>query len=339
MKRNLVLKSFVLFLGAVLVLSLSVQVSVAQKEQYTCKYAESWPIGSPRIGAAEVFKSFVEIASRGRIKVEVYPAGQLGTESENMDAVKMGTIQVTRGALFEKANRKLFIIGLPYLFETYDDAIQVLESPLIKEIMEGAKENGFYIPSMAVQSFRHITNNVRPIEKPEDVEGLLIRVPPIDILKRSMEALGAKPQMIPFVETYMALRTGVVDGQENPCTQIVDMKFYEAQKYISFINYHIDPDPLYISLKWYEELPDDLKEVVTQGAKESGAFLSHVFKAVAVTDCGFLRENMIANDITPENHELFVEKVKPVWQYYIGEGYFTQDEIDELLEYVRGEGA
>lgn len=337
MKGNLALKSLALLLGIGLVLSLSVQVSVPEEEQYTCKYAESWPIGSARVAAAEAFKSFVEVASRGRIKVEVYPAGELGTESENMDAVKMGTIQVTRGALFEKANPKFFIIGLPYLFRTYDEGIQALECPIIKEIMEGAEENGFYVPAMAVQAFRHITNNVRPIEKPADVEGLLIRVPPIDLLKRSMEAMGATAVMIPFVETYMALKTGVADGQENPCTQIVDMKFYEVQKYISFIGYHTDPDPLYISLKWYEELPDDLKEIVTEGAKVSTDFLNRAYKAVADTDCGFLRENMTANDITPENHELFVEKLKPVWDYYIGEGYFTQDEIDELLECVRGE--
>ena len=99
---------------------------------------------------------------------------------------------------------------------------------------KGALENGFYIPATGVAGgMRNLTNSVRPIKTVDDIKGLKMRTPPIDVTIRTFKAIGANPQEVPYTETYMALKTGVVDGQENPFSNIVDMKFYEAQKYLS----------------------------------------------------------------------------------------------------------
>jgi len=324
--------------SVVLCLVFSVGLILHAEAEYICKYAESWPVGSARINAAEIFKNIVETVSGGRIEVQVFPAGQLGTESETMDSVQLGVLQVTRGALFEKANRQLFIYGLPFLFTSFEEGLASLDAPISQAIMEGAKANGFYIPSLGLQPGRNVTNNVRPIETPSDMEGLLLRVPPIDLNTRVMTALGASTQLIPFTETYMAMKTGVVDGQENPVAQIVDMKFYEVQKYISFLEYTVGADPLYISLSWYESLPEDLQAIVTMAGELSGDYLNWAWLTQKTEQENFLRENMTANNISAENYPLFVDAVQPVWDYYINEAhYFTQAEVDELLDYVRGD--
>jgi len=315
----------------------SVGLVLQAEAEYTCKYAESWPVGSARVNAAMIFKNIVETASGGRIAVEVFPAAQLGTESEAMDSVQLGVLQVTRGALFEKANPKLFIYGLPFLFSSFEQGLASLEAPISLEIMEGAKANGFYIPSIGLQPGRNVTNNLRPIETPADMDGMLLRVPPIDLNTRVMTALGASTQLIPFTETYMAMKTGVVDGQENPVAQIVDMKFYEVQEYITFLEYTIGPDPLYISLVWYESLPADLQAVVTMAGELSGEYLNWAWLTQKTEQENFLRANMTANDITPENYPLFVDAVQSVWDFYIDEeGYFTQAEVDAIIDFVQG---
>ncbi len=316
----------------------SVGLVVSADAEYVCKYAESWAVGSARVNAAMIFKNIVETASGGRIEVQVFPAGQLGTESETMDSVQLGVLQVTRGALFEKANPQLFIYGLPFLFGSFEDGVTALGAPISQQIMDGAKAYGFYIPSLGLQPGRNVTNNLRPIETPSDMEGMLLRVPPIDLNTRVMTALGASTQLVPFTETYMAMKTGVVDGQENPVAQIVDMKFYEVQEYITFLEYTIAVDPLYISLSWYESLPEDLQQIVTMAGELSGDYLQWAWITQKTEQEDFLRANMTANEIAPENHHLFVDAVQTVWDYYINEaGYFTQAEVDSLLDYVENQ--
>jgi C4-dicarboxylate-binding protein DctP len=246
--------------------------------------------------------------------------------------VKVGTIQGTRGALFERANKKYLLYTLPFLFADLDQAQKVIRSPFGERINEGAKANGFYVPATGVAGgFRQFTNNVRPIASPEDMKGLKMRTPPIDSIIRTMTALGANPQQVPYGETYMALKTKVVDGQENPCSNIVEMKFYEVQKYFTEVNYQIHPDPFYVSLTWYESLPADLQAVFTAAARAAMARSDEVWLASEKDYQALLTQKLQANRITPASHKAFVAMVKPVWDHYVTAGYFTRAEIDEAL--------
>ncbi len=163
------------------------------------------------------------------------------------------------------------------------------------------------------------------------MKGLKMRTPPIDSIIRTMTAMGANPQQVPYGDTYMALKTNVVDGQENPCSNIAEMKFYEVQKYFTEVNYQIHPDPFFVSLAWYDALPSDLKAVFTSAAKAAMARSDEVWLTSEKDYQALLTQKLQANRITAENHKAFVAKVKPVWDYYVSAGSFTRAEIDEAL--------
>lgn len=337
--RHLSIKS----LSLVLVVSLlffslfAVSAMAQEKAEYVAKYSESWPVGSPRVNAAEVFKTIAEKASGGRIKVEVYPSGQLGIEKNTTEALKTGVLQVTRGAFYSKANPRLNLFIQPFLFDNFEQAKKALGSPIAKEARENAKKNGFYIPAMGFQPPRVFTSNKGPIETPSDLKGLDIRVPGVDVDRRTMSALGANPQNIPFTETYMALKQGVVDAQENPVIQIKDMKFYEVQDYMTLLGWRQEIDPIMISLKWYNSLPEDLQEVVTFAAEKSQEYLNWAYTTQKERYEEFLRGEMEVNTVPKEDISLFADKAKSVWQYYINRGHFTQEDIDEMRSYVENQ--
>jgi C4-dicarboxylate-binding protein DctP len=337
MKKFLVLAVVVSFLtGFFPGICPDVMTKEAQAQTYLFKFAHAQPPTHPRHNSMIFFKEKLESASNGRIKVELYAGGVLGKEPELMDMVKVGTLQGTRGALFERANKKFLLYTLPFFFSSIDQTTKLIRSSFGDKLNQGATANGFYIPATGVAGgFRQFTNNVKPIATPDDMKGLKMRTPPIDSIIRTMTALGASAQQVPYGETYMALKTKVVDGQENPCSNIAEMKFYEVQKYFTEVNYQIHPDPFFVSLSWYESLPADLKAVFRDTAKAAITHSDTIWLASEVDYFKLLNQKMQGNPISPNNHALFVEKVKPVWQHYVKEGYFSQAEIDEALAIAR----
>jgi C4-dicarboxylate-binding protein DctP len=337
MKRFLILAMVIFFLtGFFPGICPEVVIKEAQAETYLFKFAHAQPPTHPRHNSMIFFKEKLESASQGRIKVELYAGGVLGKEPELMDMVKVGTIQGTRGALFERANKKFLLYTLPFFFSDIEQTTKLIRSSFGEKLNHGATANGFYVPATGVAGgFRQFTNNVKPIVTPDDMKGLKMRTPPIDSIIRTMTALGASPQQVPYGETYMALKTKVVDGQENPCSNIAEMKFYEVQKYFTEVNYQIHPDPFYVSLAWYESLPADLKAIFADTAKAAIIHSDTIWLASEIDYFKLLSQKMQGNPISPKNHSLFVERVKPVWQHYVKEGYFSQAEIDEALAIAR----
>jgi C4-dicarboxylate-binding protein DctP len=308
----------------------------AEAGTLTFKFAHAQPDTHPRHKSMIYFKEQLESASKGQIKVELYAAGTLGKEPELMDMVKVGTIQGTRGALFERANKKFLLYTLPFLFANIDQAKKLIRSDFGDKVNQGARANGFYIPATGVAGgFRQFTNNVRPIAGPDDMKGLKMRTPPIDSIIRTMSALGASPQQVPYGETYMALKTNVVDGQENPCSNIAEMKFYEVQKYFTEVNYQIHPDPFFVSVAWYDALPGDLKAAFTAAAKAAMARSDEVWLASEKDYQALLEQKLKAGKVSAESHKAFVAKVGPVWDHYVSAGFFSRAEIDEALKAAR----
>lgn len=315
--------------ASVLGLALAAPASAAD---YTFKFGHAQPPTSVRHKSMEMFKADLEKASAGRIAVEVFGGGALGNEAELTDMVKMGTIQGTRGGAFAKANKKFLIYTLPFLFKDTNSVLKAMRSDFGAAIGKHAEANGYYIPITGVAGgFRQITNSKKPITVPEEAAGLKIRTPPIETIVKTMQALGANPQSIPYGETYMALKMGVVDGQENPPSNIVEMKFYEAQKYLSVVDYQIHPDPFMVNLKWYQALPADLKAVFDKSAKAAMAWSDENWLASEASYLDTLKKNMTVNVVSPENRAKFVTAVKPVWDAYVKDGTFTEQEIEKAV--------
>ncbi len=306
--------------------------SSAKAEEYLFKYSNTQSENHPRSKSMVHFKELVEKNSQGKIKVDLFFSGVLGKEAEVLEMVKMGTVQGCRGGLFERANKKFLLYTLPFMFENAKQAAAVMAGPIGQEINKGAMQNGLYIPATGVAGgMRNITNSVRPIKTVEDIKGMKMRTPPIDVTIRTFKALDANPQEVPYTETYMALKTGVVDGQENPFSNIVDMKFYEAQKYLSLVNWQVHPDPFYVNPAWYEALPDDLKKVFDEAAVETMAYSNKIWLESEMGYFDILKDKLEVNELSAKDREGFVAAVAGVWKYYVDEGMCTQADIDAAL--------
>ena len=313
----------------IIIFAIFINILAAQKV-YVFRYCNSQPEQHPRSISMTFFKHELEKRTKGKIKVENYFSAVLGTEFEVLDMVATGALQGTRSGGFTNVNKKYNIFMLPFLVEDWDQALKLMSSNFTKKINEESKLNGFHVPVCGIsQGFRAHTNNVRPIENPDDMKGLKMRVPQQEVYVINASILGVNPQEIPYSEVYMALKLGVVDGQDNAVSNIWDFKVYEVQKYLTITNYATGPDPFMVNLDWYNSLPDDLKRIFDEVAVETMIYSDQLNREKEIEYLKLLSGKLKTNYVTPENIEKFREATKPVYQYFIAKGYFTWDDINE----------
>ena len=307
------------------------------KKPVTMKIGHSFTENTSRHKSLLQFKEMVEERTDGAIIVEVYPSSQLGTEMEMLEAVKMGSIEGLRCGPFEDAAPELLIFTMPFLFSDMDAVHRVTRGDITKEIIKSTEKNGIKVLAVGDSGeFRQFTNNVRPITKPEDIKGLKMRTPPMESIVKIMESLGGNPVSIPFSETYMALKTGVADGEENPFTNIDSMKFYEVQKYLSVVNYQYHAEMLYVPLAWFNSLDKDIQDILLECAQEHMKINDDLLKEESKLSEEVCRANMEVNVLTPAQRQVFIDKVQPVYDYYINKGVFSQAEIDAMRKVAEG---
>ena len=310
----------------------------AADDTYLFRYGHSQPAQAARSQSMIFFKQEIEERTNGRIRVENYFSATLGSEREMMDMVATGALQGTRGGLFADANPKFVIFMLPFLVSNWDQAIRLVNSELTRKINQDARRNGFHIPATGIsQGFRAHTNNVRPITTPEDLAGLKMRVPPQEIYVLTAQALGTSPQEMPVSEVYSALKTGVLDGQDNPPSNIWDYKFFEVQKFMTITNYATGPDPFIVDLKWYEILPADLKMTFDQVAKEAIAFSDKLNRESEQKYIALLEQELEVNYVSEDALQSFRQLTDPVIRDFIARGEFTEEDLTMAREIARGE--
>ncbi len=275
-------------------LILFVTIGTGYCEPIIIKYAHSDPpdpITASAHADAVVFKSYVEDRSGGRIKVEIYPSSELGSERESLEGVQMGSIQMTNvsegtvGIFFPE----ILALSIPYAFRTYTEAWYTLDSPFIKEMMEEMRrKTGIRCLDVNQNGFRNFSNNIRPIRTPEDLKGLKIRTMEHRGHMKMVEALGASPVPVSWGELYTALQQKVIDGQENPPSLTLAGKFYEVQKYYTLDGHIYSIDFTFINDAFYNSLPEDLRQIVYEGADIAGLF--HRGAETYVSNCVALEE-------------------------------------------------
>ncbi len=211
---------------------------------------------NPRHIVALQFADYIKAQTGGRITVQVHPSESLGSDRQMAEKVSLGTLDLSINSQGPIAgyNQKLLMIGMPFLFATPKQTYAVLDGEIGEDISKELIPKGFRVLSYWDNGFRHITNNVRPIYKPEDLKGLKIRTPEDKITLAIFRALGASPAPLAFGELPMALSQGVFDGQENPAVNIHSAKLYEVQKFISLSNHKYESCPMIISEAVYGKL-------------------------------------------------------------------------------------
>lgn len=326
------MKRLVLLLLAVLV---AAGGAFAQSKVYKIKLGHASSTESTRHKSLLVFKDYVEKKAGGRFVVEIYPGAQLGNEGEMIESLKMGTQEAFVGGVFDAQTPKLNLVLMPFFFPTQADLMKVARSDIGKMIMKDAEKYGIKMLAFGDGGSRHFTNNIRPIKSPADMKGLKIRTPPIESIIKCMQALGANPVSIPYGETYMALKTGVADGQENPLANIGDMKFHEVQKYLTLIDYQFHPEPFDVNLAWFNALPADLQKILEEGAwiytDEQNRLRREMndsyFKMI--TSAG-----VQVYTPTPKERQAFIDACAPVYDFFVTKGLFTKADLDAMRKVI-----
>jgi tripartite ATP-independent transporter DctP family solute receptor len=222
-------------------------------------------------------KAIVEFAKKvkertgGRVEVEIYPAAQLGNDPKVLEGVRLGTIDagMTGNPFFTSFAPELNVLDLPYLFRDYDHVFKVLDGPLGRELLGHLDKHGLKGLGFLEIGFRNLTNSRRPVKTPADVKGLKIRVVPNPAHVQAWKLLGGIPTPMPFPEVYLALKTGTVDGQENPVTIIYSNKLYEVQKYLSLTWHAYTAFDVVMNLRKFQALPPDVQQVMAEALQEA----------------------------------------------------------------------
>ena len=303
---------------------------------YVFKYSNEQPETAIRSQSMLFFKERLEKESDGKIKVDLFFSGVLGNERELMDLVSTGALQGTRGGFFNDVNPKFNLLTLPFLVSNWDEASNLVNSSLMKTINAGSRTNGFHVPATGIsQGFRAHTNNKKPILTPRDFKGLKMRVPMQEVFIQTARAFGANPQELAAIDIYQALQTGVIDGQDNPPSNIWDFKMYEVSKYLTVTNYATGPDPFIVNLKWYNTLPPELKIIFDRVAKEAIAKSDQMNREKESEYLDMLSKHLKINYISGKDLIPFQEAVKPVYNYFINKGMFTMAEIEEAQKIAK----
>ncbi len=299
-------------------------------EPFLFRYANAQNTTDPRSLSMEFFKQELEARSDGRIQVENYFGGILGTEREMADAVAIGALQGTRGGMFEDASIKFNIVLLPYLVESWDQAICLARSSWMMETAAEGRARGFHIPAVGIsQGFRAHGSKKRAIRTVEDFRGLKIRVPGSqEVFHRMENALGANPQGIAQAETYSALRTGVVDGTTAPPSDLWDRRQYEVLEWITIDTHATGPDPLMVNLAWYQRLPPDLQRILDEVARESMAYSDELYSSSEAEIIDELGEYVEIIRPDPAIRALMRSRTKPVYDFFVERGDYSWDDIN-----------
>ncbi len=223
-------------------------------------------------GAVEFARRVAE-RTDGRIRIDVYPAGQLGPgEREEIEALQLGGIDlvVTGTAVMANFLPDFAVMDLPFILRDYQHADRILDGPVGQELLDRLNRAGLNITGLALweQGFRHLTNSKRPIRSPADVRGLKIRVQENPIHVDSFNALGASATPMAWGEVYTALQQGVIDGQENPIPVLTSHKIYEVQRYLAMTGHFYAPAIIIMNTRRYQSLSPEDRRIFVEVARE-----------------------------------------------------------------------
>lgn len=271
------------------------------------------------------FADRIEELTDGEIKIEVFIGGVLGSEVETMEQLLEGTIEMNRvsATRLGEFNPIMDIFSVPYLFRNEEHCLNVIHGDVGRELAATCENYGVKLLTYFYTGSRSIYNTVRPINTPDDLEGLKIRVMGSELMLDTMRILGASPTTTAYSEVYTALQTGVIDGGENPPASVVDMSFYEVADYYSLNEHFTIPDVIVISKEVWDELKPMHKAIFLRVSRETEKHVQELVTTALKEALEIIEESGTkVNTITDENKALFIEKVAPIHEELKEKGTF-----------------
>ncbi len=223
---------------------------------------------------ATEFARRVNTELKGKVEVQVFHSSQMGTDEQMLKTIRQGEPEMfVPASVMSTVDPKIGVFEMPYIVSSRAHMKRIAENGGVQDLLFGGlPQKGMRVLGVWELGFRHITNNVRPIVKPEDLAGVKLRVPSGIWRVRMFQAYGAAPTAMPLNQVYDALKDGRMDGQENPLSQIWPAKFQEVQKYLSISNHVYTPAYLVVSEDVWSRVPADVQKPLARIAREVGDF-------------------------------------------------------------------
>ena len=339
------------FLGILACLGL---IGAASAQQPTVmRWGDVVAGGHPQVMMIERVAADVKAKTNGRIDIQGFPNGQMGSSRDMIEAVSNGTQQiVTEGAAnFGAWIPSISVTEAPYIWKSPSHLINALNGPLLEKYNEQLiKARGMRILGAVYYGTRHLTTSNRPVKTVDDAKGLKVRVPENDVFKAMAESWGAKPTPMNFGELYLALKQGVVDGQENPISTFYPVKIHEYHKFVTDWHYVVDPTLFVVNPGVWGSFSAEDQKMIQEADVEAGKYqialariglddgtaqkyLEGIGKVPEITDWyGTLKSvGMDVAILTPEETKAFADKTAPVleaWRSKVGEELVKAAEAD-----------
>lgn len=320
--------------GAALILILFALAGMGLFDRASCQ-TWNFKLGTPTapdhayaVGAGK-FAELVWQRTGNRVKIEIYPSNQLGNERDMVEGLQLGTVDLVVSSTGPLGGfvPKIFVVDLPFLFRDKQHAYKVLDGPTGRELLEAFKPVGIKGLAFWENGFRHITNNARQIEKPEDLKGIKIRTMENKIHLATFKAFGASPTPMAWGEVYSALQQKTIDGQENPIAVIYTSKIYEVQKYLSLTGHFYSPAMLLMSAKAFDSLPGDIQKSMVDTAFECAQFERNFLGETEAAQLNELKAKGM--QVATPDKKPFQDAAAPIYKEF--ESQFGKEMIEKIL--------
>lgn len=281
--------------------------------------------------AAKKWAEDVEKKSNGRITMKLYPNEQLsnGNSPKGLEAVQNGSTEISIHStiIYNVLDKKFAAPSLPWLVPSYEAADKAMNGKGGEMLAELIRTKGIEPLAYGESGFRQLTNSKKAVTTPEDLAGMKVRTPSMEMMVDSFKSFGADPTVMNWSEVFTALQQGVIDGQENPLPIILNGKLYEVQKHLTLWNYIYDPLVFGMNKKLFDSLDPETQKLLKETAQEAAKYQKELNRKQNEEVLAQLKEKgMEVTELTPEQMKVFQEKVKPVIDSY--ESVIGKDLLD-----------
>ncbi|MCR5867900.1 MAG: TRAP transporter substrate-binding protein [Aquincola tertiaricarbonis] len=284
-------------------------------QERTIKFGHLNNADHPVSAGVKKFAELLAAKTGGKMKVQEFPASTLGNEMQQQSALQGGVQEMSAPATTSLAGivKEFGLIDFPFAVSDFGQADALLDGPFGQALLAKLPEKGLVALGYWDLGFRNVTNSKRPITKPEDLEGLKLRVIPNPVFLETFKALKANPTPMPFAELYGALEAKAVDGQENPFAVILSNKMYEVQKYVSATNHVYAANIVLVSKRFWDKLSPAEKKAMNDAANEARSYQRTTSRAAAQKAVAELQaKGMQYNELTPAAQNAMSAIAKPV---------------------------
>ncbi len=304
--------------------------SSAKEETMNIKVGHVLAPTHPYHAGLEKFAELVAEKTGGKVKVDVFHSSQLGNEREMIEALQMGTLDMTlvSTAPLSGFSNAFLVFDLPYIFKTREDAYKVLDGEIGTEILNSLENNGIKGLAYWENGFRNVTNSRRPVVHPSDMKGMKIRTMENKIHMASFRVIGADPTPMAFGELFTALQQQTVDAQENPLPIIYTSNFFEVQEHLALTGHFYAAAPLLISKQLWDSLSPEIQNAIQEAAIEARDFERKTVSEMDANLLETLKEKGMK--VTEVDKEEWRQAMMPVYKEF--ESEIGADVIQKVLD-------